>query len=34
MDEEETANWLEEVLTGSSNGKKKASKAKAAAATA
>jgi CarD family transcriptional regulator len=33
MDEEETAAWLEDVLTGSSNGKK-ASKAKAAAATA
>ena len=34
MDEEETAAWLEDVLTGSGNGKKKASKAKAAAATA
>ena len=34
MDEEETATWLDDVLTGTGNGKKKASKAKAAAATA
>ena len=34
MDEEETANWLEDVLADTGNGTKKASKAKTAAATA